>query len=161
MRMKILPFRAFYPLRSMISSPDSFFGDVKHNYPDYKENGFFQRTSQEAFYAYQIEGKESTYTGLVGCVSLDDYGEGRILKHENTLADKEQKHINLILQRKAMIKPVLLTLPHQDRMQSLLDETIREEDAVYSFTFKDVEQTHRFWSIARGDKISFLKSLFE
>jgi len=102
--MRIKPFQAVYPNFDYITSADSFFGTVKYEYPEYVESGFFQKTSQEAIYIYQIKAIGRIYTGIVACADIRDYKDGKIKKHENTLAEKEQQQMHLMLKRNAMVK---------------------------------------------------------
>ena len=51
---------------------------------------------QEKIYIYRQIMKGRTQTGLVVCVSIDDYLKGKIKKHENTREDKEKDRINHI-----------------------------------------------------------------
>src|SRR5690554_5421898 len=105
--MEIKTFKAIYPNLELIASPDAFFSMVKHRYPEYFDTGFFEHSSEDAFFIHKVVTENQTHIGFMACISVKDYENGKIKIHEHTLASKEQKSMELLLQRKAMIKPLL------------------------------------------------------
>ena len=158
--MNIKPFQAVYPNFDYIASADSFFGTVKHQYPEYKKNGFFQKAAQESFYIYEIRRQVRKHTGLIACSDINDYLEGRIKRHENTLTSQEQMQMQLILSRNATVKPVLLIYPEVKEINAIIAKHQQENDPFYSITFTEGEQIHTFWEINEGQKIQQLQQLF-
>lgn len=109
--MKIHPFQAIYPNVDLIASPDSFFATVRDDYIQYLQNGFFQESPQNAYYILEIITPDKVSLGLVVALDIADYTKGKIVKHEQTIASSEQVMLKVILQRGAMVKPVLLAHP--------------------------------------------------
>lgn len=159
--MRIKPFRAVYPNLSFITSPDEFFGTVKERYPEYKESGFFNKAAQEAIYIYQIKAPKRVYRGLVACTDVRDYLEGKIKKHENTLAAKEQQQMHLMLQRKAIVKPILLTYPDIPKLNKFISKTIQKRTPFYEVVFEKEKQTHTFWELRDGEQIALVQDFFK
>ena len=58
------------------------------------EDKSFIQDPSACFYIYALTMDGRTQTGLVGCASIDDYTDGVILKHENTLAAKEEDRVH-------------------------------------------------------------------
>ena len=106
--MKIYPFQALYPNLDLIASPDSFFGAVREDYMEFYKSGFFEQAEATAFYILEIRTESKVHTGLLACLNIEDYAKGKIVRHEQTIASSEQAMLKLILQRGAMVKPVLL-----------------------------------------------------
>src|SRR5262245_51094632 len=109
--MKIFPFQAIYPNLDLIASPDSFFASVREDYQEFYKNGFFHHSNETAFYVLEIRTGDKVHSGLVACLNIEDYTKGKIVQHEQTLATSEQAMLRLLLQRGAMVKPVLLCHP--------------------------------------------------
>jgi len=109
--MKIYPFQAIYPNLELIASPESFFGAVRENYSELYKYGFFHHSGESAYYILEIELGDKKHIGLLTCFNIEDYTKGRIVKHEQTIASSEQTMLKLILERGAMVKPVLLCHP--------------------------------------------------
>jgi uncharacterized protein (DUF1015 family) len=109
--MKIYPFQAIYPHVDLIASPDSFFGTVRDDYSEYYRNGFFDQSDESAYYILEIRTGTKVHSGMIVCLNIDDYTKGKIVKHEQTIASSEQAMLKILLQRGAMVKPVLLCHP--------------------------------------------------
>lgn len=158
--MKIRPYAAIIPNENLISSPDSFFGNVKHNYTKYVRNGFFRKTEQEAFYVYQIKRNEKRHLGLLVTIDIEAYLNGNIKVHENTLAEKEQKTTDLIMEREAMIKPVLLGYPGRKNIEDLLWKIKKKEAPFYKFSMDDGALKHKLYRVSDPDDIQKFKDFF-
>ena len=159
--MRIKPFQAVYPNLNFITSPDEFFGTVKERYPEYRESGFFNKTAQESLYVYQIKAPHRVYTGIIACTDVRDYLDGKIKKHENTLAAKEQQQMHLMLQRGAIVKPILLTYPDVPKLNKLILKITKQQEAFYEVLFEKQNQVHSFWELSDGQQIQQIQDLFK
>ena len=158
--MKIHPFKAQFPRMEYITSADSFFGTVKERYPDYIKSGFFESSTEEALYVYQIADGERIYTGLVGCLEINEYFENHIKKHEHTLPAKEQQQIELLLSRGAAVKPVLLTYENVASIDEYLISKTNKAPS-FSINFEEEQQKHHFWCVKDPAEIKSLEALFK
>lgn len=122
--MKIFPFQAIYPNINLIASADSFFSTVKDDYSQYLNSGFFRESPDKAFYIFEIKTGKKIHTGLVVCLDVTDYSSGKIVRHEQTLASSEQEMLKILLQRGAMVKPVLLCHPE---MKEISKEILKQK----------------------------------
>ena len=59
------------------------------------EDGSFLQDGSPCYYIYSQTMDGRTQNGIVGCASIDDYLGGVILKHENTLEEKELDRIQI------------------------------------------------------------------
>ena len=159
--MNLKPFQAIYPRMSFITSADHFFSTVKQEYNEYSESGFFEKTPNEGLFVYQIASSEKNYLGLVSCIDIQDYLDGKIKKHEHTLAEKEQQQMHLMLKRGAQVKPVLLTYPKVEKIDKVLKKVIVKEPLLQEIHFNATNQTHRFWKISDGKIIQKIQELFK
>lgn len=157
----IKPFQAIKPELDEITSPDVFFGEVKKNYPEFYKAGFFNRMSSESLYVYQIKSTQGTKTGLVCRIPVEEYIKGDVVKHENTLAAKEQKMLLLTLERQAMVKPVLLTYPEVNEIETEIKKQIKGLKPTYEIKFDVENQLHLFYAISDGKAIVALQELFK
>ena len=159
--MNLKPFQAIYPKMSFITSADQFFSTVREEYNEYKESGFFDKTADEGMFAYQIQTPEKTYLGLVCCINIKDYTDGKIKKHENTLASKEQQQMHLMLKRGAQVKPVLLTYPKVAKIGKILQKITDQSNPIQRIQFDETNQIHSFWKISDGKTIQKIQELFK
>jgi len=158
--MNIHPFRAWYPKLEQIPSPDIFFGSLKKKYVAYREAGFFKQLPEAALFIYRILTKDSSYIGLLVCTPTSEYEAGNILKHENTIAQKEEKTKELILHRQAIVKPVLLTYPKVEQINQLILNYSQHNPPLYSTFFESDQQTHQLWNITDNQLSQQLQVLF-
>jgi len=158
--MKIFPFRAHYPEEDLIASVDSFLSKVKEQYREFSDNGFFRKASDPAFYLYEIRvpgGK--SYKGILGSADVEEYLAGNIAVHEHTISDKEQQQMELILQRHAMVKPLLLCFKGSDEFYGLLDKLLERSTILYSVQLED-QSTHIFHQVSLAEDVEKLKNYF-
>ncbi len=158
--MHILPFKALYPNMELIPAPEYFFATVREEFPEYHKSGFFRKAPAAGFYIYQIECAHRHYWGLVACVDLRDYAEGAIRKHEQTIADHEQKQMQLVLHRNASVKPVLLTYPHRPTIRQWLEQQAGSSLPMLEVHFEQEQQHHRIWAVHQSENLQTIRTLF-
>ena len=158
--MKIYPFRASYPNAELISSADSFFSSVSKEYINYKNAGFFIDSKKKALFIYRIQGIK-VYTGIIAANDISDLEQNKILGHENTITEKEQAMLSLMMLRKSMIKPVLLAHIPSQEIDDFKRKYISENKAAYFFKLSNPAERHTFWAIDNKDDINQVKSLFK
>ncbi len=144
----------------LITSADSFFGTVKKDYVTYKEAGFFLRQDEEALFVYKIISSDKTHIGIIACNDISDIKNSKILKHENTLASKEQSMMRLMLQRQAMVKPVLLAYDHVEEIDTFNKKIIETKEPVFSVHFEETDEIHKVWKITDKSEIEKVTNLF-
>jgi uncharacterized protein (DUF1015 family) len=159
--MTIHPFKAVVPDLTKINADDAFFETVKEKYITYCQKQLFLTTSENAIYLYQIETPTQQHYGVVASLSLNDYRAGKIKKHEKTLIEKEKKQMELLLERGAMVKPVLLTHLDNDFLRNTILNWTSQKPVFYSIFFEKSEETHRFWKIADSTEIAQLQDIFQ
>ena len=99
-------------------------------------DGSFIQEISACYYLYALTMNGHTQTGIVGCASVDDYQNGIILKHENTLESKEQDRIRHVETCSAHTGPIFLACRPVPELKSLTDQ-IRRETPLYDFISED------------------------
>jgi uncharacterized protein (DUF1015 family) len=72
---------------------------ARENFIDLMKNGILRKDQSSGYYLYRVTDGGRVYTGLVCCVSVDEYLQGNIRRHELTRYDKEEdrtRHIDAI-----------------------------------------------------------------
>jgi uncharacterized protein (DUF1015 family) len=157
--MRVQPFKAIYPNKSLIVSPDSFFATMGVNFPKHYASGLFNELDKEAMFAYQIKTQGRKYRGIVNNTDIQDLVEGKILMHEQTMADKEQDMVEATLERKAMIKPVMLFHKKNKKLSKIINQIIEQKSIFYSFEVED-GSVHTLWKITDQDKLMDIRNIF-
>ena len=99
-----------------------------------------------ALYVYRLVMDGRAQTGLFGCVSVAEYDDDTILKHEKTRPVKEDDRTRHIVTQRAHAEPVMLTY-RDDASVDRLVAAAMEEKPLYDFTASDSVQ-HTIWKAA-------------
>ena len=100
---------------------------------------------EPSLYLYKLVMDGTSHTGVFGCVSVDEYDQNLILKHENTRAVKEADRTRHILTQNAHAEPVMLTFRSTDTIQSIIEQTMIHEP-LYDFESVDGVR-HTVWTM--------------
>jgi uncharacterized protein (DUF1015 family) len=142
-------------------SSGKFFTFGKKYFQQLIEQGVLIEEKQPAYYVYKQQmASGSTFSGVISTLSVEDYENGKIKKHEHTIKAKEeilQKHLEVT----GLIgEPVLLTYPDYHGIDALLEKIMNTIPSFKSFQFDD-DSIHIFWKITEGKYFEKLKSGFE
>lgn len=158
--MNIYPFKASYPNTDLITSPESFFDTVSAEFVNFRQSGFFTSDSEKSLFIYRIQGVK-TYTGIIASNDIEDIENKKILGHENTLTDKEQTMMQLMLSRKAMIKPVLLAYENKAKIDNFVEKFITKNKPFFDIELPLDDEQHTIWNISNTEDIDTLQGLFK
>ncbi len=121
-------------------------------------DGVCSQDRTDCLYIYRQIMDGRSQTGLVGCVSIDDYMNDVIKKHELTRADKEQDRINHVDYCDANTGPIFLTYRDSGEISKTVDEWQKSHEPVYDFVSDGVSQT--VWVIDCPATIEKITQLF-
>ena len=119
--------------------------EVRSKFEEFTDNGIFLRDKKPQFYVYQQIKLGHSFTGIIAGVSIEDFNNGHVKKHELTLSKRESAFAHYLKETKINAEPVLLTYKHQDN----IDEIIKRHTATrpeYEFSTTD-KTIHNLWLI--------------
>ncbi|MBO5859860.1 MAG: DUF1015 domain-containing protein [Clostridia bacterium] len=133
---------------------------AKENLEKLVSDGVCEQDCESRFYIYRQIMNGRAQTGLVGCVSIDDYINNVIKKHELTRADKEADRINHVDYCDANTGPIFLTYRPQEKVAAILGEWTKNHAPVYDFVTDDgIGNT--VWVIDCPETTAEIAKLFE
>jgi len=138
----------------------SVYEKAKKNIDKYLEEGILINEEKPALYLYRQIMDGRVQTGIVGCVSVDEYRHNIIKKHELTRLEKEIDRINHFDVCDANTEPVFLTYRDDKRIRAIMEGFISGNEPVYDITAADGVQ-HILWVIDDERIIAGLVSLFD
>lgn len=121
--------------------------------------GVFIQDQTARLYIYRQKRGQRAQTGLVACLSIDDYLNDIIKKHELTRADKEQDRIRHVDSCDAQTGPIFITYRSQEQINAIIEAWISRHQALYDFVSED-GIGHTVWSIDHDEVILSLVGLF-
>lgn len=160
------PYSFLHICRSEIDLPEEanpyvkrVYEKAKTNIYEFLEKGVFLREERPMFYIYRQKMNGRIQTGLVATVSVDDYLDNVIKKHEYTRVEKEIDRINHFDICSANTEPVFLTYRQDKRLAIILENWVGNHEAVYDFTTAD-GVGHSLWLIDDENVIATVSSAF-
>ncbi|MBR1810365.1 MAG: DUF1015 domain-containing protein [Clostridia bacterium] len=99
---------------------DAVYAKAAKNLNALSADGYMQQETAPTLYVYRQIMNGRAQTGIVGCVSVDDYLHNVIKKHEFTRADKEADRIRHVDACDANTGPIFLTYRGSDAVDAIL-----------------------------------------
>lgn len=113
---------------------------------------------EPSIYLYEEGNEEFRQRGFILCVSLQDYEEGRIKKHEETREKPLQDRIKHIEATKANTGLVWTIFRKNDDIKAIMDEVMKGQPIV---DFQKYGYRHRLWKISDDAIIQKIKDAFK
>ena len=111
-------------------------------------------------YIYKQIMGDKEQVGLVGSVSVDDYRENRIKKHENTIEAKQKDRTNHIDYCNANTGPIFLTYRSEEIINKIIEEWMDKNNPIYDFVSED-DIAHKVWVVDDNKATEQLMGLFK
>lgn len=125
---------------------DAVYDQGAANLDAYRKSKYAIQDKKPELYIYRLIMDGRSQTGVYGCVSVADYDDNVILKHEKTRPDKEEDRTRHLITQRAHAEPVMMTFRDHGEVQDIIEET-QETEPVYDFTAPDGVQ-HTIWRVA-------------
>lgn len=122
-------------------------------------DGIFIQDDEPYYYIYEQNMKGRIQTGIVACCSIDDYQNGIIKKHENTLAAKEQDRIRHVDTCNAQTGPIFLCYRNKKTISDTIKKVKELSQPVYGFISVDKVCT-QVWIVDQKEDIRAIQAAF-
>ena len=119
--------------------------------------GVYIKDEKPSYYIYRQIMNGRAQTGIVGCVSADDYMSGVVKRHELTLAKKEDDRCNHVDFCDANTGPIFLTYRPDETIRTVT-RRVTESAPLYDFDFDGVRQT--VWAVYVDEDIAAITDAF-
>lgn len=129
------------------------YGVAREQFDLFREKGWLVQDSEEYYYVYAQTMDGRTQYGLVLAAWVEDYMEGRIMKHELTRRDKEEDRMKHVRVNNANVEPVFFAYPHNDELDAIIAEVAAGKPE-YDFISDLDGFGHTFWVIKDVVKIA-------
>ncbi len=139
---------------------DKVYLKAKENMNKLIDDGICAEDEKPCLYVYRQIMNGRAQTGLVGCVSIDDYVNNIIKKHELTRADKEVDRIKHVSTCDANTGPIFLTYRPDEDIKKAVNDWIESRPAYCDFT-TDSGVRNTVWVIDDNSVIHRITGLFK
>jgi uncharacterized protein (DUF1015 family) len=131
---------------------------IKARFHDFVKEHIFLRDLSPAYYVYRQIKEGNEYTGIIGCTSIDDYMNGVIKVHEQTLTSREEKLKDYLEVCEFNAEPVLFCYPNDATIDTITEEVIKGRPD-YDFTTAD-RVRHTLWIVKGKKEVKTIASQF-
>lgn len=127
---------------------------------EFKQKGWLVKDEADSYYIYRVIKGSAAYTGIIAAASVDDYKNNHILKHENTLTDKQNELADHIRWFHQLGNPVLLTYPDASNIENVITHYIENHIPEYNFISAD-QLKHNLWVVSKLEDVEVIRNEFE
>lgn len=130
---------------------DAVYATGATNLQAFVDADYTMQDATPSLYVYRLimDGREQT--GIFGCVSVAEYDDDVIVKHEKTRPVKEDDRTRHIVEQQAHAEPVMLTYRDEDAVHAIVDR-VQESDPTYDFEADDGVR-HTVWAVDAPDDL--------
>jgi len=137
---------------------DEIYQNAAVAYVDFKEKGIIKQEENPSIFVYRQESVDFSHQGLIMGVSLQDYEDGNIVKHEHT-REKPLKDRTYHIVASNVAAGLVWTVFQANEKINALIETIKEQQP--KFDFNKYGYRHLLWQEINPEIIQKLKDLFK
>ena len=138
---------------------DKVYQKAAANLDKMQKDGTYIQDTRPCYYIYRQIMDGRAQSGIVGCVSVDDYLNNRVKKHELTRADKEADRIRHVDTCNANTGPIFLTYRARKEILNVMNDWMNAHTPVYDFVSED-NITHTVWVIDDEKTVKKLQADF-
>lgn len=132
---------------------------TKRKYEQFYNDGIFIQDKEQSYYIYQQQKGPNTFTGIFGCISIDDYSNGTIKIHEQTITEREEKLMHYLEVCDYNAEPILFSYPNDpviDEITAKIISTTPENDYTTHNAIR-----HKLWPVTDPAIISTIRERFK
>jgi len=133
---------------------------ARDNIDEFLEKGILIQDEKPSLYIYRQVMNGNTQRGIVGCVSVDDYENNVIKKHELTRAEKEKDRIDHFDTCNTDTEPVFLTYRYRESLSDIMDSVMKGSEPEYDIKGADGVR-HSLWVVDDEKTACDIVSQFE
>jgi uncharacterized protein (DUF1015 family) len=133
---------------------------VREKYLEFVQQGILQQDATPAFYVYRQIQPNDSFTGIICGISNDDYQNGTIKVHEQTLTRREKLFKQYLDICNFNAEPVLLTYRDDSLIDDIIGKTMAQQAPAYDFSTHD-RLRHQLWLINDEKAMSVISGQFQ
>ncbi len=132
---------------------------VKNRFHEFKEENVLIQDETPCYYIYKKTSELHSFCGIIAATSTNDYKNGLIKVHEDTIASRERLFKDYLKSVGFNSEPVLLTYPDNTSISNVM-KTYMAQRPEYEFATHD-KHMHSVWIVKNERDITSIKQAFE
>lgn len=131
---------------------------VKRRFNSFVDEKVFMKDQKPSYYIYRQIKNGIEFIGIIACTSIDDYMNGVIKIHEQTITQREEKLMEYLDVCEFNAEPVLFCYPNDGDLDKFIKET-SESRPDNDFTTTD-KVRHTLWVVDDAKKVEMITKRF-
>ncbi|MHB1334621.1 MAG: DUF1015 family protein [Candidatus Humimicrobiaceae bacterium] len=122
--------------------------------------------NDECFYLieeiFTEDNNKKSFFGLVGLLQIEEYGKGKVLRHEKTLPKPKEDRLNLLSACRANFEFIYTLYDDNDKkVFNILSKSIKEKPLIETYVQYDTSLKFKLWCINNKNDIKSIKELMK
>jgi len=131
---------------------------VNKKYKEFIKEKILHKEQKLGFYLYKIVAKTDTFFGVVGGLSVEEYRENKIKKHEDTIEYRVDLFKDYMKYAGFCTEPVLVMHPDSEELNLWIK---KQKSKRPHFEFATPrKEIHYFWKIEKEKDIQLIENIF-
>jgi len=135
---------------------DERFQAVRDRYNEFRKSNILKQDEEHTFYLYRQSTKTNVFTGIICGASCQDYNDGVIKVHEQTLTKREETFRRYLDIVGFNAEPVLLTYSQPQELSDLYRKVMKDRPE-YEFTTTN-HYKHELWLINKPEQVAMIQN---
>ncbi len=131
---------------------------VKSKYKEFIDEEILVREEEACFYIYRQIKNGHPFTGLIAAVAVEDYNNGKIKIHEQTLSKREDTFTKYLDITDINAEPVLLMSERSTGLEIIYAKYLDQRPA-YDFTTTNRDR-HQLWIVNAKEDIQKIEEIY-
>lgn len=133
---------------------------IKKTFKKFISDKVFMREENPAYYVYRQIKEDCEFMGIIACTSIDDYINGVIRIHEQTITQREEKLKEYLDVCEFNAEPVLFCYPNDNVIDEFIADISSNHHPEYDFTTTD-KIRHTLWAVTDPGKVGAVTERFQ
>lgn len=122
--------------------------------------------NDECFYLieeiFTEDNNKKSFFGLVGLLQIEEYGKGKVLRHEKTLPKPKEDRLNLLSACRTNFEFIYTLYDDNDKkVFNILSKSIKERPLIETYVQYDTSLKFKLWCINNKNDIKSIKELMK
>jgi len=121
---------------------------------------------KKCFYLFEEtfmeNGSQKSFKGFIGLLKVEEYGAGKVLRHEKTLSKPKEDRLALLKACRANLEFIYTIYNDNDeRISTTLNHCFKDRPDISTSVSYDSLLHFRFWKISNEDKVEKIKDMMK
>ena len=122
--------------------------------------------NEECFYLieeiFTEDNNKKSFFGLVGLLKIEEYGSGKVLRHEKTLPKPKEDRLNLLSACRTNFEFIYTLFEDNDKkIFNILDKTAKKTPLIQTYVQYDSSLKFKVWRLINKNDIKSIKELMK